>query len=262
MNKINIGILGAMPEEIGETIKNLKNIRQEKHGDLTIYRANWSNINPDQYSIALTIAWSGWGKVSAARAATRLIAINKEEKLDLIIFTGVAGGIKNTLKQWDIVIPNEVVQHDFDAQPIFKKYFIPALGIDKIIASKKFNKWVSQILSKNLSAKELKKFGKIDNGLIATGDSFISDKNTIKELKKNLPNISAVEMEGAAVAQVAEQEKINWLIIRVISDNADESAEENFKDFLKEYSSLSWFIIKAILIGLEENKISINEIYK
>ena len=54
-------------------------------------------------------------------------------------------------------------------------------------------------------------------------------------------------MEGAAVAQVAEQENINWLIIRVISDDADESASQNFTDFLRDYQNFSWKLIEALL---------------
>ena len=140
MKKINIGILCAMPEEIGETIKNLKKVTSETYGDLKIYRSSWASLNPDKYSISLNIAWSGWGKVSAARAATRLISLqNKNEPLDLIIFTGVAGGIKKFLKQWDIVIPDEVMQHDFDARPIFERFTIPALGKSKLNTSKRLS---------------------------------------------------------------------------------------------------------------------------
>ena len=92
----HIGILCAMPEEIGSTLNNLKNIETKTYGDLKIYSGDWifSNTSSKSLNIHLSIAWSGWGKVSAARAATRLISHNfKENKIDAIFFTGVAGAI-------------------------------------------------------------------------------------------------------------------------------------------------------------------------
>ena len=76
------------------------------------------------------MAWSGWGKVSAARAITRILA--SKNKIDLIIFTGVAGAANNNLSQWDIVIAEEVIQHDMDARPIFEKFVLPPLNKAKL----------------------------------------------------------------------------------------------------------------------------------
>ena len=85
---IHLGILGAMPEEIGSTIDNLKNIETEIHGDLKIYSGNWNSTNSfsEKLNIKLSVAWSGWGKVSAARAATRLISHKfQNSKIDVLI---------------------------------------------------------------------------------------------------------------------------------------------------------------------------------
>ena len=54
-------------------------------------------------------------------------------------------------------------------------------------------------------------------------------------------------MEGAAVAQVAAQEKVPWLIVRVISDEADNSASQTFSEFLKDYEKYSWNLIEVLL---------------
>ena len=72
----HIGILCAMPEEVGSILNNLKDIETTIHGDLKIHSGNWcfSNSSSKHMDVRLSIAWSGWGKVSAARAATRLIS--------------------------------------------------------------------------------------------------------------------------------------------------------------------------------------------
>merc|ERR1711965_1196119 len=76
--------------------------------------------------IRLSLAWSGWGKVSAARAAMRLLCSAPD--IDLVLFTGVAGAADPALKQWDVVLANAVVQHDMDASPIFPRFTLPALN--------------------------------------------------------------------------------------------------------------------------------------
>ena len=80
---LHIGLLGAMPEEIGSDLSHLTDLSCSDHGDLKIHRGFWSD------KVDLSLAWSGWGKVSAARAATRLLA--SDPSIDLLVFTGVAG---------------------------------------------------------------------------------------------------------------------------------------------------------------------------
>ena len=242
----HLGILSAMPEELGNIIKFLKNKKHKKLGDLDYYSGEWI-INKD-INIKVSLAWSGWGKVSAARATTRLISEGEKNQssIDLFIFTGVAGSGSPSIKQNDLIIADSVMQHDMDAEPIFKKFVIPALKEDTLLPNKKIVKWAFETYSSRIS-KELKFIRKIQEGLIATGDSFISDHNKIKSLKKSIPKLKAVEMEGAAFAQVAIQEKINWLLIRVISDDANSKAELDFQDFLKVYEKNSINIIKILI---------------
>ena len=100
---IHVGLLCAMPEEIGSTLKNIKNISQKKFGDLHIFSGEWIHPN-DSLIVFVTLAWSGWGKVSSARAATRILDSKIESKsVDFLIFTGVAGAAKSDLNQWDII---------------------------------------------------------------------------------------------------------------------------------------------------------------
>jgi len=244
---IHIAILAAMPEEVGIFVNKFKLNNKKIFGDLTIYSGSW--ISSEGKKFKLSLAWSGWGKVSAARAATRIIdsKFKENNKVDFILFSGVAGAIKSDLKQWDIVIASGLIQHDFDARPLFDKFQIPALKKDILKPNiNQFNA-IKEGLIRSKNNKKLDEFGSINDGLIATGDQFISGVNQIKKLKKEIINISAVEMEGAAVAQVAEQELIPWIVIRVISDNADDSAPNNFIEFLDKYKKFSSKIIEEIL---------------
>ena len=245
METINIGLLSAMPEEIGNALDNLQNVTLTEYGDLKIYKGKLKKKVPNYDSVYITLAWSGWGKVSAARAITRILA--GTNKIDLIIFTGVAGAVNKSLNQWDIVIANEVIQHDMDARPIFEKFVLPPLKKAKLESDNFFKNWIFSSLAKNAKNGNLTRFGRIKKGLIATGDSFISDESIIKKLKNELPNLEAVEMEGGAVAQVAEQEGIPWVIVRVISDNADANSEIDFDQFLKDYVLSSWQILDCVL---------------
>ena len=235
-----------MPEELGTILDKLKNLEEKNFGDLKIYSGEW--INSGTNKIFITCAWSGWGKVSAARATTRISSyIYNGEKIDCLLFTGVAGAAKKGINIWDVVIADSLIQYDMDARPLFKKFEIPALK-NKILNPPQY--WLNFLFDSIEDCKKnqkLSSFGELHMGLIGTGDRFVSDKSFLKELTDQLPDLMAVEMEGAAFAQVASQEKINWIILRVISDSADESADIDFNKFLEKYKCCSWDLIDSFL---------------
>ena len=237
--QLHIGLLGAMPEEIGSDLSHLQDLSCSTHGDLTLHKGSLSD------TIRLTLAWSGWGKVSAARAATRLLA--SDPSIDLLVFTGVAGAADPALRQWDVVLADAVVQHDMDARPMFHRFTVPALKKDQLQPQPAWFNWADTALREAHSAGELNGFAQPSSGLIATGDRFISDPAVLQALRDALPDLRAVEMEGAAVAQVAEQESVPWLVLRVISDGADAAAAHSFEDFLKRYEQQAWRLIEALL---------------
>ena len=86
---------------------------------------------------------------------------------------------------------------------------------------------------------------------MATGDQFIGDAQVLSDLTTSLPGLMAVEMEGAAVAQVAEQEGVPWLVMRVISDGADAAAASSFSTFIKVYEQSAWTLVEALLKRLD-----------
>ena len=244
-----------MPEEVGIILDNLESVKSVEFGDLELYSGKF--ILDNSREILLTIGWSGWGKVSAARATTRLLtsALNSPA-IDLIIFTGVAGAVNSKLKMWDIILADSLIQHDMDARPIFDKFVIPALKTKKIIPNMDLIDKIFNQLTKDLNHIKLSKFGNLHKGLIATGDMFISNKTKLQQLSKDISELYAVEMEGAAFAQVAFQEKVNWLVLRIISDEANESASSDFNKFLIEYKLCSFNLIKCLInILAQEDKI-------
>lgn len=243
---LHIGLLAAMPEELGNILGSLIEIRHLNYGDFDLYSGKLKLKNNN--FILITTAWSGWGKVSAARAATRIIATKYNDiQIDFLLFSGVAGAVSQELQQWDIIISEKVIQHDMDARPLFEKFVVPSIKEKEIYADKTLLEIFHKSLKQINKIEYLYNFGNIYRGLIATGDMFISDKKKLSKLKKEIPSLLAVEMEGAAVAQVAYQENIPWIIIRTISDEADDNAENDFNDFLQKYKTLSWALIRYIL---------------
>ena len=241
---LHIGVLGAMPEEIGSDLGHLQQLQREQHGDLTIHHGTWAE------GIRLSLAWSGWGKVSAARAATRLLSSAPD--IDLLLFTGVAGGADPAITQWDVVLADAVVQHDMDSRPLFPRFTLPALNRAQLNPESSWLTWASRALAQAAQAGELDEFGSPSTGLIATGDRFIGDSAVLDTLREALPGLKAVEMEGAAVAQVAEQEGMPWLVLRVISDGADASAAQSFGDFIQVYDRRAWCLLQALLSRAEQ----------
>ena len=129
------------------------------------------------------------GKV-AARATTRMISHSeKEEPIDLFIFTGVAGAIKKSLKQWDILLANKLIQHDMDATPLFEKFVIPQLEIKNLIPNIDVLNWAENVLNKAKKAGSLSNFRNVYSGLIATGDQFINSSSKIKKLNNEINNL-------------------------------------------------------------------------
>lgn len=241
---LHIGLLGAMPEEIGSDLSHLQDLSRQQHGDLVLHQGVWGK------GVKLSLAWSGWGKVCAARAATRLLA--SAPNLDLLLFTGVAGAANPMLNQWDVVLADAVVQHDMDASPLFPRFTLPPLNRARLQPDAGWFSWAEQALTTAHADGELDGFGCPRPGLIATGDRFISDPTVLEELRCALPELQAVEMEGAAVAQVAEQEGVPWLLLRVISDGADDGAAQSFTDFVKVYEQRAWGLIEALLNRLDQ----------
>lgn len=231
-----IGIISAMHDEVSALLHVLENIQTSTLGSRIYYQGT---IKKQQ----VVIVFSNWGKVAAAITTTELISTFKPRE---IIFTGVAGAIDDHLNIGDIVFATQLVQHDMDASPLFPKFEIPLTGTSFFETSpnnllynciKVFKEnYYHHIAKDEAQAFEINQ-PKMVKGLVASGDQFISDELTFNHLKKHLPNVQCVEMEGAAVAQVCQAYNIPFNIIRIISDKANHSAPIDFPKFTKQIAS-------------------------
>jgi adenosylhomocysteine nucleosidase len=171
---------------------------------------------------------SGIGKVAAAITATVLI---EKYQVHRILFTGVAGGLAPHVKVGDVVVGTELLQHDMNASPLFPPYEVPLLGRARFQAD--------QAMTQTLlaSAASALPQAKVHAGLIISGDQFVSSASESRRLQVALSDALAVEMEGAALAQVCHAYGIPLAVVRTLSDRADDDAHADFSQFVKDVAS-------------------------
>ena len=188
---------------------------------------------------------SGIGKVAAATTATLLI---ERFGVQGIIFTGLAGGLGQQVRVGDVVVARSLIQHDMDARPLFPRHMIPDLRKDAFVVDPDLAHAVTlsaaevlQQVQQHVPAHTLVQYGLhqpcVHEGLILSGDRFVSTAADSAELVQRLPQALAVEMEGAAMAQVCHDFGIPLAVVRTISDRADDTAHVDFKGFLRDVAS-------------------------
>ncbi|MBI5275001.1 MAG: 5'-methylthioadenosine/adenosylhomocysteine nucleosidase [Burkholderiales bacterium] len=181
------------------------------------------------------------GKVAAATTATALI---ERFEVDRIVFTGVAGGLAPGVEVGHVVVADGFMQHDLDASPIFPKYQVPLYGTDRFATDAKLTQQLDAAVRVALPGSRLHR------GLVASGDRFVSTTGESRALQAALPEALAVEMEGAAVAQVCHDYGVPFAAVRTISDRADDEAHGDFLRFIQEVASRhSAAIVEAFLRG-------------
>jgi adenosylhomocysteine nucleosidase len=179
------------------------------------------------------------GKVAAATTATALI---ERFGVGRIVFTGVAGGLGINVKVGDVVVADSFMQHDMDASPLFARHEIPLYGMSRFPADAGLSDALAQAVRTALPATRLHR------GLVLSGDRFVSTTGESRALQAELPDALAIEMEGAAFAQVCHDYGIPFAAVRTVSDRADDDAHVDFARFIKEVASQqSAAIVEALL---------------
>ncbi|HHF3528003.1 TPA: 5'-methylthioadenosine/adenosylhomocysteine nucleosidase [Haemophilus influenzae] len=211
---MKIGIVGAMAQEV-EILKNLMADRTETRvASAVIFEGKINGKN-------VALLQSGIGKVAAAIGTTALLQLAKP---DFVINTGSAGGVAKGLKVGDIVISDETRYHDADVTAFgYEKGQLPA-NPAAFLSDKKLADLAQEIAEKQ--GKSVKR------GLICSGDSFINSEDKITQIQADFPNVTGVEMEAAAIAQVCYAFNVPFVVVRAISDSGDGEASISFEEFL------------------------------
>ena len=229
MNKY--GIIAAMEEEMQEIEKLMQEKEEQKIYELNFIKGKINNTY-------VVLVEAGVGKVNAARTTQILI---DNFNVDAIINVGSAGSANDELNIGDIVVGKEIVQHDFDITAFgHPKGYISNVGL--CVES---NKLLVEKMEKIRERIEEDEF-KIKIGVIASGDIFCTELK-MKEKIRNKFNADAIEMEGAAIAQVCKLDNIPFLIIRSISDKPNGNNHITFDQFLEKASKRCAKIIEEFL---------------
>lgn len=211
---MKLGIIGAMAQEV-EILKNtMQNLKVTEIAGCNIFEGQINNKE-------IALLQSGIGKVAAGMGTALFLQLTKS---DCVINTGSAGGIDKKLNVGDIVISSEACYHDVDVTAFgYKKGQLPA-NPETFKADKKLAEFAFS-LTKEAGENAV-------SGLICSGDFFVNSGEMIAQIRKDFPQVIAVEMEAAAIAQVCHAFKTPFVVVRAISDVADKKSHLSFDEFL------------------------------
>jgi adenosylhomocysteine nucleosidase len=229
-----IGLISAMDEE-------LVRFRDRVELDQTVRQAGIDFYFGRLAGQKVVLLKCGVGKVNGAVATQLLI---DRFGVDAVIFTGLAGALVPHLNRGDVVVSNYVVQHDIDLTAFGRRHGeIPDLA-RMIEAEPKLVHLAAD------SAEEVFQAGdetrQVLVGTIATGDSFVANPEKIRWLQREFGAV-ATEMEGGAVGQVCQMNRVPFVVVRVISDSSGGGAAGEFIMFLDEASGITFRIVYTML---------------
>ena len=226
---MKFGIIAAMEEELKTLLLTLEDKKEVVVLGKTYYEGRIG-----QHEVVLV--QSGIGKVMSAMS----VAILAETfGVDAIINTGSAGAVSEGLAIGDVVIADRLVYHDVDVTAFGYAYGQMAGQELYFLADSELMAKLQAVLAQEGQASYL--------GLIATGDSFIADPDRVAAIKHHFPEVLAVEMEGAAIAQAAQAAGKPFLVIRAMSDTAQGDANITFDEFILEAGKRSAQTLLALL---------------
>ena len=243
-----IAIAAAMREELGALLAAMPDERPV----LLAGREFWLG-HLDGHDVVMVL--SRIGKVAAAMTATLLV---HEFGAERAIFTGTAGGLHPSARVGDVVVASALLQHDMDASPLFPRHEVPLYGTDRFHCDARLSAALADAARTvlddatrsasgaaredvGLDVDDLRAFAitspQVRTGLVISGDRFVASAQECAALRERLPDALAVEMEGAALAQVCHDLGVPCAVVRTISDRADDSAHVDFSRFAASVAS-------------------------
>lgn len=214
-----------------ELLKNAMLVEKEdKIAHATAYAGTLNGQN-------IVLVQSGIGKVNASIITALLL---ERYNIDYVINTGVAGAMGENLKVTDMVVSTEVLHHDVDATNFGYSYGqVP--GMPAVYTSDEM------LVRQSLAALSLNDEINGSSGLVVSGDSFIDSDAEKENIFTNFPDAMCVDMESASIAQTCWQFNTPFVIIRSMSDSANESADMNYEEFLAKACVHSSEVVKSLL---------------
>jgi len=229
---MRVGIIGAMEQEVAIL------------RDLIDDRTTWQKAGCEIYSgrlhgIDVVLLKSGIGKVSAALGTTLLL---DHYQPDFIINTGSDGGLGESMQVGDIVVSTEVRYHDVDVTAFG---YVPG-QMAQCPAAFTADASLVALAEKCISRLDLRAV----RGLVVSGDAFINGAESLKRIRATFPQAIAVEMEATAIAHVCHQFLVPFVVVRAISDVADQASHISFDEFLAVAAKQSSHLVETMIGAL------------
>lgn len=226
-----IGIIGAMEVEVALLKQDMKIQREVKKAGMDFCEG----ILMGQEAVVVR---SGIGKVNAAVCTQILV---DEFQVEAVINTGIAGSLNAEINIGDIVISTDVLHHDMDAVNFgYEPGQIPQMDVFSFAADEKLASKAEAVCN------EVNPKIRVFRGRVVSGDQFIADKAVKNRIAQQFHGF-CTEMEGAAIAQAAYLNEIPFVVIRAISDKADDSASEDYPTFEKKAVEHSVRLVEGLL---------------
>ena len=213
---VKLGIIGAMSVEVEMLKQNMTDVEVAERCSMSFYEGMLEGV-------PAVVVECGVGKVNAALCVQILCDLYQVTHL---VNTGVAGSLDPRQDIGDLVVSTDAMYHDFDCHPINPNYAVgqvPGLPVRAFPADRELSELAIQ-------AAEKASAGQVFRGRIASGDQFICDQKVKDTIVQNTQALCA-EMEGAAIAHAAWRNGLPFVVIRAISDKADNSAQMDYPTF-------------------------------
>lgn len=231
-----LALLSAMREEMHTLAAALHDARVERLAGREFHVGRLAGR-------PVVVVYSGIGKVAAATTAALLL-----DRFDVgaVLFTGVAGGLAPGVQVGDVLVATELLQHDLDVSPLFPRFHVPMSGRARFDTDLAWRERLSAAAQAALPAMAARlavhqaagaRAAQVHHGLLVSGDRFVATRAESDRLRELLPDALAVEMEGAAVAQVCADFNRPLAVLRTVSDRADDDAAVDFPRFVVDVAS-------------------------
>ncbi|WP_438462653.1 5'-methylthioadenosine/S-adenosylhomocysteine nucleosidase [Marinomonas sp. PE14-40] len=228
-----VGIIGAMEEEVALIKGWMTNLETQSIAGCEFYLGQLDGKE-------VVLLQSGIGKVNAAVSTTLLLSKFAPSK---VINIGSAGGYAQSLNVGDVVISDQVCHHDVDVT-VFGYSMGQVPGMPATYAAD------NALITEAKAAVARLDLVKAEVGLIGTGDSFMQDPVRVEKVRADFPELLAVEMEAAAVAQVCVKFETPFVVVRALSDIAGKESSQSFEEFLVVAAKNSSAMVREMLSAL------------